>query len=222
MASGRRRITKKERERRAEVLRILDELFPEKIDTALQARNPYELLVATILSAQCTDRQVNKVTPALFEKYPTVQDLARANLPDVERIIHSTGFYRSKAKNIVNMAKEVVSRFGGKIPETMEELVTLPGVGRKTAGVLLGDWFDKAEGIVVDTHVFRVSRRLGLAGADTPQKVEKELMELLPRDKWIQFSHRLIKLGRTVCSARKPKCHECALHDVCPSALEAP
>lgn len=202
------------------MLRILDEMFPEEIQTALNASSPYELLVATILSAQCTDKQVNKVTPALFAKYPTVQDLAEANIGDVERIIHSTGFYRNKARNIVNMAKEVVSRYGGEIPSAMEDLVTLPGVGRKTAGVLLGDWFGKAEGIVVDTHVFRVSRRLGLASGGTPAKVEQELMELLPQDRWIQFSHRLIRLGRTVCSARKPECHRCPLREVCPSSRE--
>lgn len=185
---------------------------------ALTHGNPYELIVSTILSAQCTDEMVNRVTPALFREYPTAAALAKARLPAVEKLIKSTGFFRNKARNITGMAKTLVAEFGGKVPQTMEELLTLPGVARKTANVVLGVAFGKAEGVVVDTHVHRLTRRLGLTKHDDPKKIERDLMEILPKEDWIDIGHLLIWHGRRVCNARKPLCEQCILKDRCPGS----
>jgi endonuclease-3 len=199
------------------VVRRLRGEYPEA-QCALTHEDPYQLIVATILSAQCTDEMVNRVTPALFRRYPTAEKLAKARIPDVEALIKSTGFFRNKAKNITGMAKTLVKDFGGKVPQTMEELLLLPGVARKTANVVLGVAFGKAEGVVVDTHVHRLSRRLGLTKEDDPKKIERDLMEALPKGDWIDIGHLLIWHGRRVCSARKPLCETCVLNDRCPSS----
>ncbi len=185
---------------------------------ALDFSSPYQLLVATILSAQCTDKRVNMVTPALFAAYPTPNALATANPEQLEEMIRSTGFFRSKTKSLLGMAKAVVERHGGVVPRTMDDLVTLPGVGRKTANVILGNAFGVNEGIVVDTHVTRVSQRLGLTENSDPVKIESDLMPLFPRDEWRMVSHLFIEHGREICIARKPKCPECVLNDICPSS----
>ncbi|HEU5352499.1 MAG TPA: endonuclease III [Terracidiphilus sp.] len=201
-------------ERVAAILRALDEAYPEA-ECALEHRTPWELLVATILSAQCTDVRVNMVTPELFRRFPTPAAMARAKQSEIEALIRTTGFFRNKAKSIVGAAKKVTEEFGGKVPQTLAELTTIPGAARKTANVVLGVSFGKAEGVVVDTHVFRIARRLGLARGDTPQKVEQELMRVLPEERWIRFSHQIIHHGRKVCVARKPKCRECSLEPLC-------
>jgi len=185
---------------------------------ALIHSNPLELLVATILSAQCTDVRVNLVTKDLFKRYKTAKDYADADPKELEQAVRSTGFYRNKAKSIRGAARILVDKFDGKVPQTMEELLELPGVARKTANVVLGTWFRKASGVVVDTHVHRLSRRLQLTREDDPKKIEQDLMKLLPPEEWIDFSHRLIWHGRRLCTARKPKCGECPLAEVCPSA----
>ena len=200
-----------------EVLERLLAAYPDA-HCALEFKNPYQLLVATILSAQCTDKRVNLVTPALFRKYPTPRALARARREDVESLIKSTGFFRNKAKSLLGMAGAVVDEHRGSIPETMEALTHLPGVGRKTANVVLGNAFARNEGIVVDTHVTRLADRLGLSRAATAEKIEQELMPLFPRERWAILSHLLIEHGRRVCIARKPKCAECVLSDICPSS----
>jgi len=186
--------------------------------TALQHENPLELLVATILSAQCTDERVNQVTPRLFERWPDAPSLAAAGQEEVEEVVRSTGFYRNKAKSIRGAAQRIVEAYGGQVPRTLEELLTLPGVARKTANVVMGSAYGITAGIVVDTHVERIAHRLGLSRAKTPDKVEEDLMRLLPREEWIDFSHRLIIHGRTVCLARAPRCGECPVQDLCPSA----
>jgi endonuclease III len=198
------------------ILKALDEAYPEAV-CALNHRTPWELLVATILSAQCTDVRVNMVTPALFKRFPTPGAMSKAKLPELEELIRTTGFYRNKAKSIQGAAKVIVERFGGKVPETLAELITIPGAARKTANVVLGVSFGKAEGIVVDTHVFRIARRLELAKGETPQEVERELMQVIPRDRWIRFSHQVIHHGRQVCVARNPKCDKCNLEQLCNS-----
>ena len=203
----------KKRARR--IVRGLAKTYPEA-PCALEHRSAYELLAATILSAQSTDQRVNLVTPTLFAKYPKVTDLARAKPPDVERIIKSCGFYRAKTKSLLGMAKGVVENHGGEIPNTLEALVTLPGVGRKTANVVLGTWFAIPSGVVVDTHVKRLSYRLGLTQSTNPEIIERDLMEIIPKKEWIDFSHRLIHHGRRICMARKPKCLECPLLKDCP------
>lgn len=201
-------------ERIAELLRRLEKAYPNA-ECALVHRNAWELLVATILSAQCTDVRVNMVTPELFRKFPTPKAMAEASIPALEEEIRSTGFYHNKAKSISGAAKELVARFGGKVPKTMAELLTLPGVARKTGNVVLGVAFGLAEGVVVDTHVLRLSNRLGLTDSDDPKKVEQDLMRIIPRDHWIQFSHELIHHGRQICVARKPRCVECSLETLC-------
>ena len=203
-------------ERVAAILKALDEAYPDAV-CALHHRTPWELLVATILSAQCTDVRVNMVTPELFKRFPSPQAMTKARLPELEELIRTTGFFRNKAKSILGAAKKITEDFGGKVPETLAELITIPGAARKTANVVLGVSFGKAEGVVVDTHVFRIARRLELAKGDTPQKVEQELMHVLPRDHWIRFSHQVIHHGRKVCIARKPKCKECTLESLCRS-----
>ena len=206
-------------ERMPELLARLKGLYPDA-HCELDHRNAFELLCATILSAQCTDARVNLVTPALFAKYPDAAALARARPADVEAIIRPTGFFRNKTKSLIGMAQAVVADHAGRIPSSMEELRTLPGVGRKTANVILGNAYGINEGVTVDTHVGRVSRRLGLTKHDDPEKVEQDLMKLIPRDDWALFSHLLIFHGRRICVARKPKCGECALAGMCPSAFK--
>jgi endonuclease III len=205
-----------EPERIAAILKGLDEAYPE-VECALTHRSAWELLVATILSAQCTDVRVNMVTPELFRRFPTPQAMSKATLPELEELIRTTGFFRNKAKSIQGAALKVVGEFGGKVPQTLAELITIPGAARKTANVVLGVCFGKAEGVVVDTHVFRIARRLGLAKGETAEKVEQELMRILPQDRWIAFSHQLIHHGRQVCDARKPKCDRCNLEQLCHS-----
>ncbi len=185
---------------------------------ALHHTSALELLVATILSAQCTDVRVNKVTPALFTKYRSARDYASADPRVLEREIQSTGFFRNKTKSIIGMAQALVEQHGGNVPDTMEALVALPGVGRKTANVILGTWFGKNEGVVVDTHVQRIARLLKLTRHDDPVKIERDLMTLVPRPKWSVFSHMMILHGRTVCIARRPRCEVCVLSDLCPSS----
>jgi endonuclease-3 len=200
----------------AAILKALDEAYPAA-ECALIHRSPWELLVATILSAQCTDVCVNLVTPELFRRFPTPAAMAAATLPELEDLIRTTGFFRNKAKSIQGAARKITEEFGGQVPESLAELITLPGVARKTASVVLGVCFGKAEGVVVDTHVFRISRRLDLATAERPEKVEQELMRLLPPSRWIDFSHQIIHHGREVCAARKPQCDRCNLEPLCTS-----
>jgi endonuclease-3 len=204
-------------ERVAAILDALRKTYPNVV-CALTHKNAFELVIATALSAQTTDVNVNKVTPALFKLYPTPKRLAAASLPEIEELIHSTGFYRAKAKNIQGAAKILVERFGSKVPETIEELIQLPGVARKTANVVLGSWFGIASGVVVDTHVLRLTKRLELTKQSDPVKVEKDLQKVIPKDRWIQFSHELIHHGRQICIARKPRCVDCTLEKICNSA----
>jgi endonuclease-3 len=194
----------------------LDLLFPQA-QCALRHDNAFQLLVATILSAQCTDERVNKVTPGLFQKYPTPQDFAALRQEVLEEDIRSTGFFRNKAHSIVGAAQRIVRDFGGQIPDTMEALLTLPGVARKTANVVLGTAYGLATGVVVDTHVFRITHRLKLSKEKTPEKVEQDLMKLVPKDRWISFGHQVIWFGRKICQARKPLCPECPLELICDS-----
>jgi endonuclease-3 len=203
-------------ERIAAVLKGLDEAYPN-VECALVHKTPWELLVATILSAQCTDVRVNMVTPELFRRFPTAAAMGKASLPELEALIRTTGFFHNKAKSIQGAAQKIVSEFGGKVPETLAELITIPGAARKTANVVLGVCFGKAEGVVVDTHVFRIAHRLSLAKGDTAQKVEQELMGVIPKERWIAFSHQLIHHGRQICIARKPKCDRCNLEQLCHS-----
>lgn len=201
-------------ERVGQILDRLDRMYPE-VTCALTHKNAWELLVATILSAQSTDVNVNRVTPTLFEKYPTVQDFAQLSTEELEPDIRSTGFFRNKAKSVIGAAKKIVNDFAGEVPCQMDQLLTLPGVARKTANVVLGTWFTKAEGVVVDTHVTRISRRLELTQHTDPQKIEQDLMALLPREKWILFAHQIIWHGRKLCTARSPKCVDCPLENLC-------
>jgi endonuclease III len=205
-------------ERSKTIVARLRKSYPDAT-TALLHANPLELLVATILSAQCTDERVNKVTVPLFRKYRTAKDYAAAIVGDFENEIRSTGFFHAKAKNIIGCCQALVDRHKGKVPDSMAELVQLPGVGRKTANVVLGSAFGKAEGIVVDTHVKRLSGRLGLTTATDPEKIETDLQHILPRTSWIEFPHLLIWHGRKVCQARKPLCEQCVLSDSCPSVV---
>jgi endonuclease-3 len=199
------------------IYKILASEYPE-VTTALKYRNVFHLLAATILSAQCTDERVNKVTKELFKKYRTVKDFAEASVPKFEKEIRSTGFYRNKAKNIIASARAIIKDFGGKVPPDMESLITLPGVARKTANIVLFHGYGKNEGIAVDTHVRRVSRKLDLTANTDPVKIEQDLMVLFDRKKWGNLSNLLIKHGREVCNARKPLCMRCPLKDMCPSA----
>src|ERR1035438_348808 len=203
-------------DRIAAILKALDEASPN-VECALTHHSPWELLVATILSAQCTDVRVNMVTPELFRQFHSPAAMARATLPELEALIRTTGFYHNKAKSIQGAARKIIADFAGKVPETLAELITLPGAARKTANVVLGVCFGKAEGVVVDTHVFRIARRLELAKQDTPEKVEQELMRVIPKDRWISFSHQIIHHGRQVCIARNPKCDRCNLEQLCHS-----
>ena len=205
-------------ERLPELLRRLHQAYPDA-HCALHYETPFQLLVATILSAQCTDVRVNMVTPALFARYPDAASLAEAERSDVEQLIHSTGFFRQKARFLQETAALLVRQYDGEAPGEMAALLQCPGVARKTANVVLGEIFGIADGIVVDTHVKRLSRRLGLTDHDTPQRIERDLMALLPQEEWIQFSHLLIYHGRRICDARRPDCANCTLNDLCPAAV---
>lgn len=196
------------------IFSALDQLFPQA-QCALRHENAFQLLTATILSAQCTDERVNKVTPGLFQKYPTPQDFAALSPSVLEEDIRSTGFFRNKAKNIVGMANKLVTDFKGQVPRTMDEMLALPGVARKTANVVLGTAYGIPTGIVVDTHVFRIARRLKLSREETPEKVEQDLLKLVPRERWISFGHQVIWFGRKICQARKPLCASCPLEPIC-------
>ena len=201
-------------ERIQQILQRLDQLYPD-VTCALHHKSAWELLVATILSAQSTDANVNRVTPELFKKYPTVDAFAMLTPEELQPDIYSTGFFRNKAKSVVGAAKKIVSDFGGQVPDEMDKLLTLPGVARKTANVVLGTWFGKAEGVVVDTHVTRIARRLELTKNVDAPKIEQDLMQVIPRERWILFSHQVIWHGRTLCMARGPKCADCALEKLC-------
>ncbi len=203
--------------RLGKILRQLDRDYPGA-ECALRHGSAWELLAATILSAQCTDQRVNLVTPTLFAAYPTVEELAEAPVESIEELVRTTGFFRNKAKSLKGSAQKIVSDFGGQVPARMEQLLTLPGVARKTANVVLGTWFGKATGVVVDTHVQRISRRLGLVAEKDPGKIERRLMELLPRKRWVAYAHQIIHHGRRVCKARRPLCARCGLVPQCPSA----
>ena len=198
------------------ILEVLAKTYPGVV-CALNHRNAWELTVATILSAQCTDVRVNIVTPALFKAFPTPKAMAAASLPEIEELIRTTGFFRNKAKSIQGAGRAVTEEFAGKIPQTMEEILRLPGVARKTANVVLGSWYGIALGVVVDTHVMRLSRRLELTKQTTPEKIERDLVKIIPQDRWINFSHELIHHGRQVCIARKPRCIDCTLEKLCNS-----
>jgi endonuclease III len=215
--AGKKKFTPTEQSERVKrILAGFDRAYPNA-QCALLHHNPLELLVATILSAQCTDARVNIVTRDLFSKYPSASHYIKANREALEQDIRPTGFFRNKTKSIQGACRLIVDKFGGQVPETMEELLQLPGVARKTANVLLGVAFGKAEGIVVDTHVSRVSRRLELTGSDVPEKIERDLMGLIPRERWILFSHQTIHHGRQSCKARKPLCPGCPVERVCRS-----
>jgi len=209
----------KREERAAAIVKALSRVYPDA-HCELDFADPLQLLISTILSAQCTDKRVNMVTPELFKRYRTAADLAAASQEDIEKVIQSTGFYRSKAKAIRATCADIVAKHGGKVPQTMEELTTLRGVGRKTANVVLGNAFGKNEGVVVDTHVSRLAQRLGLTKQTTPEKIEEDLIKLIPRARWTDFSHWLIWHGRRRCKARNPDCEGCEIQSLCPSAFK--
>jgi endonuclease-3 len=206
------------KKRTAEIIKRLKRAYPDA-HCALNHSNPFELLIATILSAQCTDERVNIVTADLFRKYRGPADYLKVPQSELEKDIHSTGFFRNKSKNIQGACKRIIEDFGGRVPQTMEEILTLPGVARKTANVVLGNAFGIASGVVVDTHVSRLSQRLGLTVNENADKIEKDLIQLVPKRDWILFPHLLITHGRRVCQARKPQCPECVLSNICPSAV---
>jgi endonuclease-3 len=214
--NSKKETTDRKIERLRSIVRHLNKLYPRP-RTALRYHDPFQLLIAVILSAQCTDARVNMVTPALFSRFATPEDFVRAEIVEIEQLIHSTGFFRNKARNIKACSLALMNHHNGVVPRTMEELHALPGVGRKTANVVLGEAFGITEGIVVDTHVARLSARLGLTKETDAVKIENDLMTLLPKKKWIQFSHSLILHGRQVCAARTPLCYECSISTVCPS-----
>jgi endonuclease-3 len=204
-------------ERISQILAVLDEMYPG-VTCALTHSSAWELLVATILSAQCTDVRVNMVTPIIFKKYPTPQHFAALHPEELEPDIQSTGFFRNKSKSVVGAARKIIEEFNGQVPNDMDKLLTIPGVARKTANVVLGTWFRKADGVVVDTHVHRISRRLELTKENDAPKIEQDLMRVIPREKWIDFSHQIIHHGRALCIARKPKCADCKLETICHAA----
>jgi endonuclease III len=218
-STGNRKPATKKQERAADIVSRLKRMYP-KAKCTLDFTNAFELLIATMLSAQSTDARVNIVTKSLFRKYPGPQAFASATQPEMERDVRQTGFYRNKAKAVIAASKAIVEKHGGEVPRTMDELTALPGVGRKTANVVLGNAFKSAVGVVVDTHVARVSGRLGLTSNSDPEKIEQDLMTLIPQKEWTSFSHRLIQHGREICVARKPKCRECRINELCPSAEE--
>ena len=214
---ARRESARARRQRTEEILARLRREHPDA-HTALDHRNAFQLLVATILSAQCTDKRVNEVTPALFRRFPTPRDLAGASLAELEELVRTTGFYHNKARALLGLGQALVAEHGGKVPASMEELRRLPGVGRKTANVVLGNAFGQNVGVVVDTHVQRLSRRLGLTAETDPEKIERDLMDLVPQRDWTLWSNLLIAHGRKVCQARRPLCGSCVVADLCPSA----
>ena len=217
-----KRETKAELKERVEkVLNALDQEYGTEYICYLNHETPWQLLIAVILSAQCTDARVNMVTVDLFQKYKSPKDFAEADLRELEKDIHSLGFYHMKAKNIISCCQDLMSRFGGNVPDTMEELLSLAGVGRKTANVILGNIYNQPS-IVVDTHVKRISKKLGFAKSDDPEKIEYELMKVLPKEHWILWNIQIITLGRSICVARSPKCVECFLRELCPSAQIQP
>ncbi|HEY4575599.1 MAG TPA: endonuclease III [Thermoanaerobaculia bacterium] len=216
-SQARRESKKARRERAAEILARLRREFPQT-RIALDFQSPLQLLMATVLAAQCTDQKVNEVTPPLFRRYPTARDFAAADLAELEEMVRQTGFYRNKAKALKNLGMTLVAEHGGEVPDSMEALVALPGVGRKTANVVLGNAFGRNEGIAVDTHVQRLSRRLFLTEEEDPEKIERDLVALLPREEWTRFALLLQDHGRKVCKARKPECAVCLVADLCPSA----
>jgi len=201
------------------IIEILRKQYPAS-RTALEFETPLQILVATILSAQCTDERVNQITPGIFRKYPTVSDFANADREELERQIRPAGFFRNKAKSIMGASKKIVGEFGGEVPKTMAELIRLPGVARKTANIVLSSAFQKAEGIAVDTHVKRLSGRLGASREHDPEKIERDLLALVPRKDWLDFNYLLVNYGRKICQARKPQCPECVIHHLCPSAKQ--
>lgn len=203
--------------RSEEIIGILRANYPNP-KTALKYRTPFELLIATILSAQCTDERVNKLTPLLFAKYPAIEDFAKVTGEELEKDIYSTGFYKNKAKSVIGVAKQILEKFNGKLPGSMEDLTALPGVARKTANVVLSSAFGKAEGIAVDVHVKRLSGRLGLSKEKNPEKIEKDLLRLIPKKDWLDISCLLIEHGRKICNARTPLCPKCPIKNLCPSA----
>ncbi len=205
------------RARAAEIARLLAERYPEARTELIYDGDPFHLVVAVLLSAQTTDKAVNKVTPVLWERYPTLEDLAGARQKDVEEILRSIGFFRTKAKNVIGCARMVLAEFGGEVPRTMEELERLPGVGRKTANIVTNVAFGEVNGIAVDTHVFRITHLLGLSKAETPSATEQDLLALFPKEAWEPLNHELVMYGREVCIARRPKCAECILAHLCPS-----
>jgi endonuclease-3 len=196
------------------ILAILDKMYPD-VTCALEHSSPWQLLVATILSAQCTDKRVNMVTPGLFRKYPTIQDFASVNQEELAQEIRSTGFFNNKARSVIGAARKILGEFGGEVPRDIDQLLTVPGAARKTANVVLGTAFGLATGVVVDTHVQRIARRLDLTKESDPAKIEKDLMKIIPKEKWILFSHQIIHHGRALCVARKPRCAECDLEPIC-------
>lgn len=213
-----KRITKKEKERISKILELLDEEYTTDIRCFLNHENAWQLLIATILSAQCTDDRVNIVTKDLFTKYKSLEDFANAKQSELEKDIHSTGFYRNKAKNIIECTKKLITDFNGEVPEDIESLTSLAGVGRKTANVIRGNIYNEPS-IVVDTHVKRISKRLGFTKYEDPEKIEMDLMEILPKENWIRYNIQIITLGRTICIARSPKCEDCFLQNLCKSSL---
>ena len=208
---------KSAKDRMRPIIKILKNKYPDP-RTALWHKNPFQLLVSTILSAQCTDERINKITPFLFKKYKTIAAFAAARQSSLEKDIRSAGFYRNKARNIIGASKKILSEFGARVPDSMEDLITLPGVARKTANIVLSSSFGKAEGIAVDTHVRRLSQRLDFSKENDPDKIEMDLMALAPVDDWLDFNYLFVNHGRTICRAKKPLCPECAINKLCPSA----
>lgn len=203
------------RERIVEIIKILRKVYP-KTRTALYYKDALQILIATILSAQCTDKRVNQITPRLFKKYRNAYDFSKARQATLEKEIRSTGFYRNKARNIIGAAKRITQHFNGRVPDTMEALISLPGVARKTSNIVLSSGFKKAEGIAVDTHVKRLSGRLGLSRQKDPNKIEQDLMKIVPKKDWLDFNYMLVNHGRAICNARKPLCSKCVLNKICP------
>lgn len=219
LSLAKKRITKKERERIQNVLNLLDENYSREYKCYLNHENAWQLLIATMLSAQCTDERVNIVTKDLFQKYKSVEDFANADLRELEKDIHSTGFYKNKAKNIIACTKELMEKYNGEVPSDIDQLTALAGVGRKTANVIRGNIYHEPS-IVVDTHVKRISQKLGFTKHDDPVKIEFELMETIPEEHWILYNIQIIAHGRSICTARNPKCEECFLKDLCKNTCE--
>jgi endonuclease-3 len=209
----------KAKDRIIKIIKILEKRYPA-IRTALAFESPLQILIATILAAQCTDARVNQITPGLFKKYPTAEAFAGADRAELEMEIRPTGFFRNKAKSIIGAAQKILTDFGGRVPDTMAELITLPGVARKTANIVLSSGYGKAEGIAVDTHVRRLSGRLGLSKKRDPEKIEQDLLAIVPKKHWLDFNYMLVSYGRDICQARKPRCPECVINRLCPSVKQ--